>query len=386
MNSPARGRKSPCSGPRPRPRRRRPRRCRVPQRLAGLKPMMRTRPSGTSTRSTSRKVRCGSRASSSACGRTTRSRLAASKGKAWKSQRSDGAMAARSGSTGSSDDASTASQRCGMRVARRASSSGKPSCRAWKPNTSTSAWSRWRCSHSSRYAPTGVSSHWGKFMIAPSLMNLTAVPAFSDNYIWMLDDGRSAIVVDPGEAGPVEAALDARRLTLAAILVTHHHADHVGGVDRLRSRLQGPVFGPAHEDVPQPCDGHVEGDVVQALGLRFEVIDVPGHTAGHIAFFNSEGAGEPRVCCGHEYTVSNLRFAHAVEPNNDDIARHIERCQVLRAAGKPTVPSPIGRERRINPFLRCAEPVVIKAAVAHGASGRGGGAVLGAIRTWKNEF
>jgi hydroxyacylglutathione hydrolase len=261
-------------------------------------------------------------------------------------------------------------------------------------------------------------------MIAPSVMNLTAVPAFSDNYIWMIDDGRNAIVVDPGEAGPVEAELDARRLALTGILVTHHHADHVGGVDRLRARLDGPVFGPAHEKVPQPCEGHVEGDVVEALGLRFEVIDVPGHTAGHIAFFNREGAGEPivfcgdtlfsagcgklfegtpaqmyvslgklsalpdaaRVCCGHEYTVANLKFAQAVEPANTEIARHAEACKALRAAGKPTVPSPIGRERRINPFLRCTEPIVVEAAVKHGASGRSGSEVLAAIRTWKNEF
>ena len=261
-------------------------------------------------------------------------------------------------------------------------------------------------------------------MIPAFVMNLSAVPAFNDNYIWMLDDGRTAIVVDPGEAKPVAAALDAKGLSLAAILVTHHHADHVGGVDALRGRLDGPVFGPARESVPQPCEGHREGDVVEAMGLSFEVIDVPGHTAGHIAFFNRHGAGDPivfcgdtlfsagcgklfegtpaqmytslaklaalpeatRVCCGHEYTVSNLKFARAVEPANAEIASHLERCMALRAEGEPTVPSPIGRERRINPFLRCDEPTVVDAALAHGASDRSGSAVLAAIRNWKNEF
>lgn len=240
----------------------------------------------------------------------------------------------------------------------------------------------------------------------------------------MLDDGTRALVVDPGEAGPVLAALDARHLELAAILVTHHHADHVGGVDALRSRLTGPVFGPGREVVPQPCTGLVGGQRCEALGLTFEVIDVPAHTAGHIAFFCAEGAGEPvvfcgdtlfsagcgklfegtaaqmfdsltkmaalpddtRVCCGHEYTVSNLRFAQAVEPANDEVGRHMEHCQALRAEGRPTLPSAIGRERRINPFMRCAEPAVIAAALAHGGAGRSGSDVLAALRTWKNEF
>jgi hydroxyacylglutathione hydrolase len=261
-------------------------------------------------------------------------------------------------------------------------------------------------------------------MIAPSVMNLTALAAFSDNYIWMIDDGERAIVVDPGESGPVEAALDARRLELVGILLTHHHADHVGGVDALRSRLQGPVFGPARERVPQPCTGLREGETAEVLGLRFEVLDVPAHTAGHIAYVSAEGVGDPivfcgdtmfsagcgklfegtaeqmyvslgklaalpddtRVCCGHEYTLSNLKFAQAVEPENGDVREHTARSQALRAEGKPTLPSTIGRERLINPFLRCGEPAVIAAARAHGASGTGGSEVLAALRTWKNDF
>ncbi len=206
--------------------------------------------------------------------------------------------------------------------------------------------------------------------------------------------------------------------------MTHHHADHVGGVNDLRPRLAGPVFGPAREQVPQPSFGLAEGRTAQVLGLTFEVLDIPAHTAGHIAFVSRTDAGEPivfcgdtlfsagcgklfegtasqmhsslgklsmltdatRVCCGHEYTLSNLKFAHAAEPANEDIVRHNEHCQSLRAAGRPTLPSTIGLERRINPFLRCGEPVVVAAARAHGATSESGSDVLTALRTWKNDF
>lgn len=255
-------------------------------------------------------------------------------------------------------------------------------------------------------------------------MELIALPAFTDNYIWMLHDGTDAVVVDPGEAAPVLSALDERQLALAGILVTHHHGDHVGGIDGLRGRLKGPVYGPKRERIPEPFVALVEGDRVDVLGLRFEVIDVPGHTAGHIAYFHPGRDGAPilfcgdtlfsggcgrlfegtaeqmhdslgrlaalpgptRVCCAHEYTLSNLRFARAVEPGNAALARYSAECEALREAGRPTLPSTLDVERAANPFLRCAEPEVVAAARSHGARSSEGAEVFGALRRWKNEF
>ena len=255
-------------------------------------------------------------------------------------------------------------------------------------------------------------------------MKLIALPAFSDNYIWMLHDGRHAVVVDPGESAPVINALDSHKLQLAAILVTHHHADHVGGVDELRSRLQGPVYGPRRERIPQPYVALDDGDTLDVLGLRFKVIDVPGHTSGHIAFFTEDGGAEPmlfcgdtlfsggcgrlfegtpaqmhhslsrlaslpgptRVCCGHEYTLSNLKFARAVEPKNHDLADYNVWCEAQRAINEPTLPSSIATERLVNPFLRCAEPGVALVAQTRGATSTDPVAVLAALRQWKNEF
>jgi hydroxyacylglutathione hydrolase len=255
-------------------------------------------------------------------------------------------------------------------------------------------------------------------------MNLLPLPAFSDNYIWMLHDGAQAFVVDPGDAAPVVKALDRLGLQLAAILVTHHHPDHVGGIDALRPRLQGPVYGPAHEVIPQPCTPLVEGDRVNVLGLDFEVIDVPGHTAGHIAYVQRgvsaapllfcgdtlfsagcgrlfEGTpaqmnhslaklkalpGDARVCCTHEYTLSNLRFANAVEPGNLALQAHTVQCVAQRERGEPTLPSSIAIERNINPFLRCTVPEVLASARAQGAASNDEVDVFAALREWKNNF
>jgi hydroxyacylglutathione hydrolase len=256
-------------------------------------------------------------------------------------------------------------------------------------------------------------------------MELVALPAFSDNYIWMLHDGARALVVDPGDAAVVLRALDSRGLSLSAILVTHHHDDHIGGVDALRARLSGPVFGPARERIPAPYRALADGDHIEALGLDFAVLDVPGHTAGHIAYLHrpanddapllfcgdtlfsagcgrlfegtpaqmhaslsrlAELPGATRVFCTHEYTLSNLRFARAVEPANDDVVRHTAWCESERAEGRPTLPSTIERERRINPFLRCDVPAVVASAGDHGARDDEPVAVFAALREWKNRF
>ena len=241
----------------------------------------------------------------------------------------------------------------------------------------------------------------------------------------MLHDGRSAVVVDPGESAPVVAALDAHRLTLAAILVTHHHADHVGGIDALRPRLHGPVYAPHRERIPQPNVPLSHGKTLEALGLRFEVIDVPGHTSGHIAYFHAGDAdtapilfcgdtlfsggcgrlfegtpadmhgslgrlaalpGATRVCCAHEYTLSNLKFARAVEPANAALRKYSDWCEATRAAGQPTLPSSVALERDINPFMRCDQTAVARSALAHGAASDEPVAVLAALRKWKNDF
>lgn len=259
-------------------------------------------------------------------------------------------------------------------------------------------------------------------------MTLTPLPAFDDNYLWLLDNGREALVVDPGDAGPVMAALDARGLTLAGILLTHHHSDHVGGVDALRPRLQGPVYGPRHERLPEPVQRLQGGDRVELLGLAFDVLDVPGHTAGHIAYFTTAADGGPllfcgdtlfsagcgrlfegtpaqmhaslqalavlpadtRVCCAHEYTLANLRFAREVDPDNAVLAAYAARCEAERAAGRPTLPALLGTETRINPFLRCAEPALREAARRHAPARLpaepGPVDVFATLREWKNGF
>lgn len=240
----------------------------------------------------------------------------------------------------------------------------------------------------------------------------------------MLHDGQRALVVDPGDSEVVLTALDRLRVKLDAILITHHHGDHTGGVDALRNRTGARVLGPMHERMPEPLTRLGDGDVVDLLGLRLTVLDVPGHTAGHIAFFTqpdmetpllfcgdtlfSAGCGrlfegtpaqmlasltrlaalpdETRVCCAHEYTSSGLLFARAVDPDNEALISYQLRVQGLREQGLPSLPSTIGQEKLINPFLRTHESAVIAAARRFEPSAYQSVEIFAALRTWKNQF
>jgi hydroxyacylglutathione hydrolase len=257
------------------------------------------------------------------------------------------------------------------------------------------------------------------------MLQVTAQRAFSDNYLWLIHspgDPTRVAVVDPGDAEVIETRLRDSGLTLAAILVTHHHADHVGGVAQLAARWSVPVFGPAREDIPGQPRSLKEGDVVRLanLELEFRVLDVPGHTAGHIAYVGhnavfcgdtlfSAGCGrlfegtaeqmsaslaklaalpqETQVYCAHEYTISNLKFARVVEPDNVNTARYLAECEAKRSQDEATVPSTIGLELNVNPFLRCGEQSV-KQAAEHNA-GRAlhdGSEIFGVLRKWKDGF
>lgn len=257
-------------------------------------------------------------------------------------------------------------------------------------------------------------------------MNIIPLPAFRDNYIWLIHDGRHAVVVDPGDAQPVEDFLVANTLALVGVLITHHHPDHVGGLAALLARRKLPVFGPANEAIAGVSHPLAEGDtaLINELNLAFAVLDVPGHTAGHIAYYAaapapgalfcgdtlfSAGCGrlfegtpaqlanslakfaalpdETRVYCTHEYTLSNLAFARAAEPGNAVRDAYATQCEALRTAHKPTLPSTIGREKAVNPFLRCAEPGVIGTVAAHTGNAPGDPvACLAALRAWKDVF
>lgn len=256
-------------------------------------------------------------------------------------------------------------------------------------------------------------------------MMLLPLPAFTDNYIWVLHDGQRALVVDPGDAQVVSAWLEKTGIHLDTILITHHHPDHTGGVAELRQMSGAQVFGPRDEVMPEPLHRLDDGDRVDVLGHRFNVMRVPGHTAGHIAFYAADVEGAPllfcgdtlfsggcgrlfegtpaqmlasldrltllpdatRVCCTHEYTLANLRFAQAVDPDNQALVEYAAHCTQLRQKHQPTLPSSIGLEKKINPFLRAREPALKQAAKQHNpGAGTDDTSVFATLREWKNHF
>ena len=253
-------------------------------------------------------------------------------------------------------------------------------------------------------------------------ITITAIPAFSDNYIWLISTGGSnCAIVDPGDAAPVVRVLEEQGLELSYILLTHHHHDHIGGVAELVKSTGAQVFGPHDPRISGQDKSFAEGETVRLplLELEFSVIEVPGHTSSHIAFFGngclfcgdtlfSVGCGrlfegspaqmqssldklaalpaQTRVFCAHEYTLSNCDFALAVEPGNKALQRRASEVEASRTVGRSTIPSNLGDELAVNPVLRCRQATVVDAARKRDPKAKPGASTLAVIRAWKDSF
>lgn len=258
------------------------------------------------------------------------------------------------------------------------------------------------------------------------MVQVTPVPAFRDNYIWAIHAGQgenhAAVVVDPGEPDAILSWLESRNARPVAVLITHHHGDHIGGIAALAQRWSMPVYGPGREAIPGVTHPVAEGSAVDVpqLGLHFQVMETPGHTRGHVCYHGHdwlfsgdtlfscgcgrlfEGSPEEmlrslqrlallppatRVYCAHEYTLPNIGFAKEVEEGNPALEAYHQDARRLRKAGLPTLPSSIGQELACNPFLRCHQPAV-RVAISHHA-GCPVNTELEAftrLRQWKDSF
>lgn len=255
------------------------------------------------------------------------------------------------------------------------------------------------------------------------MMSVTPIPALSDNYIWLLrqDNSPNVCVVDPGEAAPVIEFLERESLTLETVLITHHHHDHTGGLAELIKRYSPYVIGPANPNIDGINEAVGAGDKVRIMGRLFDVMATPGHTLDHISYFTAgipallfcgdtlfcagcgrlfEGSPEQMftslnqlaelpedtlVFAAHEYTLANLKFARAADPENEHVKHALQECEKARALDRPTLPSTIGRELTINPYLRVGTDSVRQAAGSQGANDNDL-ATFATLREWKNRF
>ncbi|MDT8364597.1 MAG: hydroxyacylglutathione hydrolase [Nitrosomonas sp.] len=254
------------------------------------------------------------------------------------------------------------------------------------------------------------------------MITIHPVRAFKDNYVWIIHNQRFAVIVDPGDAPPVSLYLRQHKLQPVAIFCTHHHNDHTGGNTALVQEFSIPVYGPAHERVPACEHALIDGETVliQKLAAEFSVLDVPGHTAGHIAFYGhnalfcgdtlfSCGCGrifegsaqqmyaslqklvnlpdETEIYCAHEYTLANIEFARMIDPDNTALLEFEKVCRQKLANNLPTLPSSLAIERTINPFLRCDQTSIInRASQHHGQPLEDPVSVFSVLRNWKNSF
>jgi len=260
------------------------------------------------------------------------------------------------------------------------------------------------------------------------VLTITPIPAFTDNYIWCLHDQHTAIAVDPGDAAPLREYLRTRGLSLRALLITHHHPDHIGGIaDLAQEWPELAVFGPHNPKISGITTALREGQTVDLLGMQFEVLEVPGHTLDHIAFATTNRAtdqAQPLLFCGdtlfaagcgrlfegtpaqmfaslqkltrlpattlvfctHEYTLSNLKFAHAVEPENVETTHRLATVTAQRERQQITLPSDLALELATNPFLRSDQEGVRRAALAREPEASSAAEIFAVIRRWKDQF